>query len=73
MDNKTQSATIHNNQLLCENKISDWMDLKETAAYLRTKESHVRDLVFRKEIPFSKLGRLLRFHKPTIDRWLLSK
>jgi excisionase family DNA binding protein len=57
-----------------DNRIeSDWMDLDEAAVYLRTKSRHLRDLVYKREIPHSKLGGLLRFHKQTLDKWLLSK
>lgn len=52
---------------------TEWMDIEETATYLKTKKTHIRDLVYKREIPYSKLGALLRFHRPTLDRWLLTK
>lgn len=50
---------------------TDWMNLSEVALYLKCKERHIRDLVYRREIPHSKVGRLLRFHRREVDRWLL--
>lgn len=51
---------------------SNWMTFNEVVVYLKAKESHVRSLVYRNKIPYSKLGELLRFHRPTIDDWLLT-
>lgn len=64
------------NQLerLFENQIqSEWMNIEEAAEYLKTKNTHIRDLVYKREIPYSKLGGLLRFHRTTLDRWLLKE
>ena len=47
-----------------------WLTLSEVAAYLKVKESHLRSLVFRNEIPFHKVGKLLRFKKSEIDSWM---
>lgn len=52
---------------------SPWMDTIEVAKYLKTTVSHIRLLVFRRIIPVSKAGRLNRFNKGEIDRWLLTK
>jgi excisionase family DNA binding protein len=52
---------------------SHWMDVSDVARYLKCKERHIRELVYRREIPFCKVGRLLRFHRKEIDRWLLNK
>ena len=46
------------------------LTIEELTAYLNTKKSHVRSLVFRGEIPHLKIGRLLRFNKEEIDEWL---
>ncbi len=57
---------------LREEEPTEWMTIEEAAAYLRTSVRHLRDLVYRREIPFSKLGKLLRFHRETINKWMLS-
>lgn len=40
------------------------------AAYLQVSEQWVYERVQLKEIPYSKIGKLLRFKKKAIDRWL---
>lgn len=45
-------------------------DLAEVAAYLKTNPRHIRALVERKAIPYTKVGRLLRFNLDHIDNWL---
>jgi excisionase family DNA binding protein len=51
----------------------DWLTLPELARLLKTRESHLRGLVAAGQIPYSKLGRLIRFHRPTIEQWLLER
>ena len=40
---------------------------------LNIKESRLRTLIFKKEIPFLKIGRLLRFDRAEIIKWMDSK
>lgn len=54
----------HNERLLTVN---------EVAEYLRVPKSGIYDLVFRKKIPFIKLGNRLRFKKVDIDNWIESQ
>jgi len=49
------------------------MTIEETAKYLNVKKSKLRSMVFKKEIPIIRLGRLLRFNQAEIDNWLISK
>jgi len=58
-------------EALLRESSSDWLTVGEIARRLNTRESHIRALVAQDRIPFSKLGRYIRFHAPTIDRWLL--
>lgn len=51
---------------------SPLMDVKEVAAYLNLKPSKIRMMVFRKEVPYLKIGALVRFHRQAIDQWLLT-
>ncbi len=46
------------------------MDAKEVAEIMNVKVSTVRQLCFKKQIPFIKIGRLVRFEKNLIHNWL---
>ena len=46
------------------------LNVTELAKWLGCTEKHVRNLVFRREIPFKKVGRLVRFNVGEIQRWL---
>lgn len=45
-------------------------DVPGVAEYLGTTERHIRELVYRRRIPFVKVGRAVRFDLRTIDRWI---
>lgn len=44
--------------------------IEETAAHLGTSVRHVRNLIARREIPYHKVGRLVRFDRADLDAWL---
>ena len=46
------------------------MTVDEVSEYLRCSVSMVRRLVGRSEIPYFRLGRLVRFRRREIDAWL---
>ena len=46
------------------------LNFKETASFLNIKESHLRGLIFKRKIPFLKIGRLLRFDPKKLLNWL---
>jgi excisionase family DNA binding protein len=46
------------------------LSIEETSSYLNLKISKLRSMVFKKEIPFLKIGRLVRFEKTQLDQWL---
>lgn len=46
------------------------LNAADLATYLSTTERHVRELVYRRAIPFVKIGRALRFDRVVIDRWI---
>ncbi len=50
--------------------MSDFMNTREVAAYLRIKERKVYDLVAGKEIPRTRVGGKWLFPKDSIDAWL---
>lgn len=49
--------------------LRELVDTKTLAVMLSVKEKTVRDWCFKREIPFVKLGKLVRFHLPTIRAW----
>lgn len=44
--------------------------LPEAAVYLNVSERQLRNLVYLRRVPFTKVGRLLRFPKAELDKWL---
>ena len=54
-------------------KANEYLSFQQVVKLLNVKESMLRGLVFRKEIPYVKIGRLLRFNKEDIMGWLESK
>lgn len=53
-------------------KTSELLDCEQLAAKLNVKVSKVRSMVFRREIPSVKIGRLVRFDSNSINEWLKS-
>ena len=47
------------------------LDINDLEQSLSVKKSHLRSLIFRKQIPFLKLGRLIRFCPVEIEKWLM--
>jgi excisionase family DNA binding protein len=47
-----------------------WMDAEETAAYLGVSVGTLRNWTSSKYVPFAKRGRVVRYHKSAIDKWL---
>jgi excisionase family DNA binding protein len=53
-----------------ENK---FLTITELSEYINTKKTTIYDMVYRKRIPYIKIGKLLRFNKETIEIWIKSK
>lgn len=49
---------------------SNLLDISQAAKHLNIKVSRLRTAVLRKEIPYFKVGRLVRFHKDDLERWI---
>ena len=48
-----------------------WMNIKETASYIRMSQGFVRKAVRNKSIPFTRIGtKALRFDREALDAWL---
>ena len=52
---------------MAEAPLLDW---DEAAAYLGTTRRHLRNLQWRREIAFVKVGRLVRFKQDDLDTWI---
>lgn len=46
------------------------IDIPATADKLATTERHVRELIYRREIPYLKVGRLVRFDTDELAEWI---
>jgi excisionase family DNA binding protein len=48
-----------------------WLTSREAVVYLRlSSEGALRNLVYRRKIPFARLGRRLRFDREALDRFI---
>lgn len=46
------------------------LDVPAAAAYLNTRESHIKELISSRRIPHYKVGRYIRFSPDDLDAWL---
>ena len=49
-----------------------WLSVEEIAAYLGVKRDTVYKWITRKNMPAHKVGRLWKFQKDEVDRWVRS-
>lgn len=49
---------------------SPWLSPSEAAFYLGVTIGHVRNLTSRREIPFARRGRIVRYRSDLLDEWL---
>ncbi len=49
------------------------LNITELAEYLSAKEASIRSWVYKRKIPFIKVGKLVRFKIEDIDKWLQTK
>lgn len=56
-----------------EHKEQVLLNLKQTCVLLNIKESKLRTMIFKNEIPVIRIGRCLRFSKPDLNQWLTQK
>lgn len=48
------------------------LTIKEAALFLNVKESRIRTEIFRRKIPYVKIGALVRFRKIDLEKWIES-
>ena len=53
-----------------QNTSKSLLTINEAANFLSVKVSRLRTAVFRKEIPFIKIGRLVRFKEDDLLKWI---
>lgn len=46
------------------------LNIEQAAKFLNVKVSRLRTAILNKEIPFLKIGRLVRFHKEDLEAWV---
>lgn len=49
----------------------DLLTFDDAQKFLNTKKSHLRSLIYKKRIPYFKVGEHIRFDKNVLDWWLL--
>jgi excisionase family DNA binding protein len=68
-DNQTTPKGHMTSKLVFENL---WT-VKDLAEYLRVEKKTIYDWVHKREIPFQKVNRLVRFRPKEVEAWLSSK
>ncbi|EQC47625.1 helix-turn-helix domain-containing protein [Bacteriovorax sp. Seq25_V] len=53
--------------------VKSLLSVEEASSFLSIKVSRLRTAVFRKEIPFVKIGRLVRFKTDDLLKWIDAK
>ena len=46
------------------------LDIHQASKFLNMKVSRIRTAILNKEIPFFKIGHLVRFHKRDLEIWI---
>ena len=46
------------------------LTISDAAKRLTTSERHLRDLIYRRQIPFLRVGRLIRFDSSDLEEWI---
>ncbi len=52
-------------------RLSPWLSPAEAAAYLGIALGTLRNWTSARYIPFARRGRVVRYHREALDRWLL--
>ncbi len=49
------------------------LTISDAAKRLTTSERHVRELIYRRQIPFLRVGRLIRFDSSDLEDWIADR
>ncbi|MBY0314404.1 MAG: helix-turn-helix domain-containing protein [Bdellovibrionales bacterium] len=73
--NKQHLPKLGNTEAYIMEKLKEakLMNTSEAASYLGVKVSRLRTATRRRELPFMKVGRLVRFEKQHLDEWIERK
>lgn len=55
---------------LFDNRIDSLMTIQDVSRFLKISEGTIRDWIFKRKIPFRKIGRAIRFKQSEIERWI---
>ncbi len=69
-DNKSRKKVKRHKGKKEVDMVSDLLDVKEAAAYLKIQVSTLRCWCFNRTIPFYKIGGLVRFRKADLDAFI---
>ena len=53
-----------------KNFAMELLTIQEASEFLKMKESWIRSAIFKRAIPYIKMGALIRFNKTELHRWL---
>ena len=73
LDDVGRKAIAAQSSMPGEQPIHGLISVPQVAEYLSTTERHVRELIYRRELPYFKVGRLVRIDVADLHRWLESK
>lgn len=65
--------TIKTNQFKNQVFFENLVTIKELSLGLQVPEKTIRDWVYKRRIPFCKVGNLIRFRSSEIEAWLVRK
>ncbi len=70
-ENQIQELLMALNKLANKSKTFESLwNVDQSAEYLGTTISHIRKMIYHKEIPFFKVGKSVRFRKDELDQWM---
>ena len=46
------------------------LTIQEASDFLKMKESWIRSAIFKREIPYIKMGALIRFNRAELQKWV---
>lgn len=55
---------------LFDNRIENFLTIEDLSKWLMISEKTIRDWVYKRQIPFKKVGNLIRFVPSEIHRWI---
>lgn len=63
----------HGDYMTTTKQITDYLTVEQAAYLLGLKLSRIRHMIFRKQIPYIKIGASIRFDKTELKNWINTK